>query len=114
MGTVTLFVDNLPEAIHWKGLWHVVGRQGEEHSVFIARKRSRAGTRFSFVRVGNEMEAARIIERLNGLKIFGKRISVKLAKYSIRDSKEKSVRRKMVWNPKKGCFYAGGESPRGD
>ncbi|KAE8716669.1 hypothetical protein F3Y22_tig00110114pilonHSYRG00633 [Hibiscus syriacus] len=87
--TVSLFVDNLPNTIHWKGLWQIVGRCGEVLSVYIPKKRSRAGSRFGFVKVGNKVEAERVKERLKGLIVYGSRISVSFAKYSLKVQKDK-------------------------
>ncbi|KAK8991885.1 hypothetical protein V6N11_044783 [Hibiscus sabdariffa] len=38
---VSLFVENIPEAMHWKRLWFSFARHGEVENVYIARKRSR-------------------------------------------------------------------------
>ncbi|KAE8678066.1 hypothetical protein F3Y22_tig00111445pilonHSYRG00069 [Hibiscus syriacus] len=95
--SISLFVDNLPNSIHWKGLWHIVGRYGEVLSVYLPSKRSRAGSRFGFVKVGNMVEANRVKERLNGLMVYGSRISVSFAKYSLKASKEKCEQCKLSW-----------------
>ncbi|XP_039000572.1 serine/arginine-rich splicing factor SC35-like [Hibiscus syriacus] len=85
MESPTLFVDNLPDALHWKGLWQLVGRHGKVKSVFIVSKQSRGGTRFAFVRMDHRDEALEMIEKLSGSNIYGKRIFVGLAKYEKRD-----------------------------
>ncbi|KAE8729664.1 hypothetical protein F3Y22_tig00003435pilonHSYRG00045 [Hibiscus syriacus] len=100
METVVLFVDYLPNSIHWKGLWQVVGRYGEVLSGNISKKRSRAGTRFGFVKVSNWVEAKRVRERLNGLMVYGSRISVRFAKYMLKDQKEKCLQSELVWKSK--------------
>ncbi|KAE8699368.1 hypothetical protein F3Y22_tig00110580pilonHSYRG00195 [Hibiscus syriacus] len=94
---VSLFVDNLPNSIHWKGLWQIVGRFGEVLSVYLPLRRSRAGSRFGFVKVGNMVEASRVKERLNGLMVFGSRISVSFAKYSLKRPKDKCAQCKLSW-----------------
>ncbi|KAK8487912.1 hypothetical protein V6N12_021103 [Hibiscus sabdariffa] len=42
---VSLFVENIPEAMHWKRLWFSFARHGEVENVYIARKRSRGSQR---------------------------------------------------------------------
>ncbi|KAK8992034.1 hypothetical protein V6N11_044926 [Hibiscus sabdariffa] len=64
---VTLFVHNLPNRLHWKGLWHV------------------------FARHGDVIDALRAMERLNGLVIYGNKILVALAKYSGRMQPKKRI-----------------------
>ncbi|KAE8659915.1 hypothetical protein F3Y22_tig00116961pilonHSYRG00153 [Hibiscus syriacus] len=95
--TVSLFVDNLPSSIHWKGLWQIVGHFGEVQSVYFPLKRSRVGSRFGFVKVGNMVEAKRVKDRLNGLMVYGSRISVSFAKYSGKIPKDKCTQCKLSW-----------------
>ncbi|KAE8672934.1 hypothetical protein F3Y22_tig00111833pilonHSYRG00038 [Hibiscus syriacus] len=87
---ITLFVDNLPMEIHWKGLWKVFGRQGSVN-VFIASKISRRGSRFAFVRTDNRVDALRMIGRLNGLRIKNNIISVSFASSGSKGSDRKDV-----------------------
>ncbi|KAK8671395.1 hypothetical protein V6N13_037991 [Hibiscus sabdariffa] len=54
---VSLFVENLPETLHWKGLWFSFARHGDVVNAYIARKRCRGGKRFGFVRMKNPEEA---------------------------------------------------------
>ncbi|KAL4385576.1 hypothetical protein GQ457_15G025080 [Hibiscus cannabinus] len=77
---ISLFVENLPEKLHWKGLWFSFARHGEVVSVYIAKKKSRGGKRFGFVRMKNLGEAKRVMERLDGFSLYGSRLSVKRAK----------------------------------
>ncbi|KAK8582689.1 hypothetical protein V6N13_069461 [Hibiscus sabdariffa] len=76
----SLFVENIPEAMQWKGLWHSFARHGEVVDVYIARKRSRGGKRFGFVRMSGKEDADRVIERLHGFKLYGSNLIVKLAR----------------------------------
>ncbi|KAE8704160.1 hypothetical protein F3Y22_tig00110458pilonHSYRG00090 [Hibiscus syriacus] len=75
----------------------VVGRYGEVFSVYIPRKRSRAGTRFGFVKVSNSKEAERVKHQLNGLMVYDSRISVSFAKYILKDTKKKCVQSSFAW-----------------
>ncbi|KAK8662178.1 hypothetical protein V6N13_091765 [Hibiscus sabdariffa] len=79
-GVISLFVENLPESLHWKGLWFAFSRHGEVVNVYIARKRSRGGKRFGFVRMENMRDANRAIQRLNGFILHGSRLVVKIAR----------------------------------
>ncbi|KAK8492845.1 hypothetical protein V6N13_090194 [Hibiscus sabdariffa] len=78
---ITLFIENLPSRMQWKGLWHLFARHGEVKRAFIAKKLSRGGKRFSFVRFGMESDASRAMERLNGFSVYGYRLTVKLANH---------------------------------
>ncbi|KAL4271259.1 hypothetical protein GQ457_13G026050 [Hibiscus cannabinus] len=78
--TISLFVENLPERLHWKGLWFAFARHGEVVNVYIARKKSRGGKRFGFVRMKNLEEADRVTQRLNGAIFYGSRLVVKIAR----------------------------------
>ncbi|KAK8494889.1 hypothetical protein V6N12_073955 [Hibiscus sabdariffa] len=55
-GVISLFVENLPESLHWKGLW------------------------FAFARMENMGDANRAIQRLNGFVLYGSRLVVKIAR----------------------------------
>ncbi|KAL4339722.1 hypothetical protein GQ457_08G036010 [Hibiscus cannabinus] len=81
---VSLFVENIPRRMHWKGLWHLFARHGDVTATFIAGKLSRGGKRFGFVRFGSEVEAMRAMERLNGCMIYGFLLTVKLAIQKVR------------------------------
>ncbi|KAK8634188.1 hypothetical protein V6N13_015016 [Hibiscus sabdariffa] len=77
----TVFVHNLPEILHWKGLWASFGHHDDVLYVFIPNKRSRSDKRFGFVRFSSKIDADRAISRLNGFALFGSRLSVSIAKY---------------------------------
>ncbi|KAK8619436.1 hypothetical protein V6N13_133396 [Hibiscus sabdariffa] len=77
---ISLFVENLPETLHWKGLRFSFARHGDVVNVYIARKRSRGGKRFGFVRMKNLEEAERVIQRLHGFTLYGSKLSVKRAR----------------------------------
>ncbi|KAL4388647.1 hypothetical protein GQ457_09G025200 [Hibiscus cannabinus] len=55
----TLFVHNIADRLHWKGVWQVFDRHGVVVDVFIPRRRSRAGRRFGFVRMASKEDADR-------------------------------------------------------
>ncbi|KAK8613648.1 hypothetical protein V6N13_101405 [Hibiscus sabdariffa] len=79
-GVISLYVENLPESLNWKGLWFAFARHGEVVNVYIARKRSIGGKRFGFVRMENMGDANRAIQRLNGFTLYGSRLVVKIAR----------------------------------
>ncbi|KAK8689715.1 hypothetical protein V6N13_088428 [Hibiscus sabdariffa] len=66
--------------MQWKGLWHSFARHGEVVNVYIARKCSKGGKRFGFVRMNGKEDADRVIERLHGFKIYGSLLTVKHAR----------------------------------
>ncbi|XP_052883486.1 uncharacterized protein LOC128292641 [Gossypium arboreum] len=68
--------------MHWKGLWALLGYHGDVVDAFIPSKRCRNGKMFGFVRFTNEKDAQRVILRLNGFFLLGKRIRVKMARYN--------------------------------
>ncbi|KAL4279774.1 hypothetical protein GQ457_03G001570 [Hibiscus cannabinus] len=63
---ISLFVQNIPPSLHWKGLWHTFGKHGEVIDTFIARKLDKTGKRFGFVRFNSRCDAERAIEKFNG------------------------------------------------
>ncbi|KAL4310802.1 hypothetical protein GQ457_01G033160 [Hibiscus cannabinus] len=75
----SLFVENIPEKMEWRGLWHMFARHGDVVDSFIAWRLSRGGKRFGFVRFANRNDALRAMERLNGFSVYGFRLTVKLA-----------------------------------
>ncbi|KAK8714370.1 hypothetical protein V6N13_149563 [Hibiscus sabdariffa] len=88
---VSLFVENLPNNMHWKGLWHMFARHGEVFEAFITNKLSRGEKRFGSVKVGCRQDALRIIERLNGFITYGYRLTVKFANKTRNEINRKRV-----------------------
>ncbi|KAK8604732.1 hypothetical protein V6N13_099663 [Hibiscus sabdariffa] len=95
---ITLFVKNIPEKLHWQGLWFAFGRHGDIVDAFIATKKSKDGKRFGFVRVKNWGDANRIIERLNNSRLFGSMISVSLARFKTRQMYWRKKIRRQSYN----------------
>ncbi|KAK8576933.1 hypothetical protein V6N13_121932 [Hibiscus sabdariffa] len=79
VGVTTLFVENIPEKMHWKRLWFSFARHGDVVNAYIARKLSRGGKRFGFVRMKEKVDADRAIERLHGFFLYGSKLTVKMA-----------------------------------
>ncbi|KAK8561276.1 hypothetical protein V6N12_048350 [Hibiscus sabdariffa] len=98
-GVISLFVENLPESLHWTGLWFAFARYGEVVNVYIARKRSRGGKRFGFARMENMGDANRAIQRLNGFALYGSRLVVKIAR-DIQGWKRSTAGRSQSFEPK--------------
>ncbi|KAK8658924.1 hypothetical protein V6N13_029143 [Hibiscus sabdariffa] len=73
----------------------VFGRYGEVVNAFIARKVSRRGRRFGFVRFTNRDDAVVASKRLNGFFLYGFRISISFAKFNGRSSYWKKVRQRL-------------------
>ncbi|KAK8628042.1 hypothetical protein V6N13_063754 [Hibiscus sabdariffa] len=85
-GEFSVYVDNLPESLHWQGLWHIFARHGDVVDAYITNKLNKRGRRFSFVRFEKEVDSARALERLNGILVFGNKIFVGIAKYNVKTS----------------------------
>ncbi|KAL4383632.1 hypothetical protein GQ457_15G029640 [Hibiscus cannabinus] len=98
-GIVTLYVGNLPEKLHWSGLRQTFGRHGDIVDSYIAKKVNREGKRFGFVRYSNRIDANRAIERLDGFKLYGYRLSVSFAKFKTRT---RFWRKKKIGGDRKG------------
>ncbi|KAK8560975.1 hypothetical protein V6N13_026410 [Hibiscus sabdariffa] len=94
---VPLFIFNLPEKLHWKGLWVLFSYHGDVLDAFIPRKRSKGGQRFGFVRYKSMEDAMRAQERLDGFSIYGFRVRVHLARL---DSNNMQGRNKDPWRKK--------------
>ncbi|KAK5834092.1 hypothetical protein PVK06_017965 [Gossypium arboreum] len=61
-----VFVDNIPEIMHWKDLWTLFSFHGEVMDAFIPVKRNKSGKRFGFVRFNKEEDAQRAIGKVDG------------------------------------------------
>ncbi|KAL4378088.1 hypothetical protein GQ457_02G040230 [Hibiscus cannabinus] len=82
--TVTFYVDNLPPKLHWSGLRQTFGRHGDLVDSFNANKMNSKGHRFGFVRFSNKRDAFRALERLNGFRLYGSKLTVSMARYNSR------------------------------
>ncbi|KAK5776169.1 hypothetical protein PVK06_044128 [Gossypium arboreum] len=78
----TVYVDNIPDSIHWKGLRALFNFHGNVLDAFIPVKRSKEGKRFGFVRFAKLEDAQRAIARLDGFVMLGKKIWVKMARFN--------------------------------
>ncbi|XP_039071384.1 uncharacterized protein LOC120218532 [Hibiscus syriacus] len=85
-GSFTLFIENLPEKIHWKRLESLFCTHDHVIDAFIPNKRNSKGVRFGFIRFATIEEARKAISKMNGSHIYGSKIRVSLAKYNPRQS----------------------------
>ncbi|KAE8691642.1 Small nuclear ribonucleoprotein family protein [Hibiscus syriacus] len=85
-GCYTLFVDNLPEKIHWKRLGSLFRSHGRVLDAFIPNKRNSKGVLFGFIRFASIEEAKRATSKMNGSYIEGSKIGVSFAKFKPRHS----------------------------
>ncbi|KAK8686192.1 hypothetical protein V6N13_125219 [Hibiscus sabdariffa] len=83
---INMFVNNIPEKLHGKSLWHAFGRHVDVVDAFIANKKNKEGKRFSFVRVFYRIDANRAMESLNNFRLFGNKISVSIGRFKSRQS----------------------------
>ncbi|KAK9033189.1 hypothetical protein V6N11_018226 [Hibiscus sabdariffa] len=77
----TLYVENIPQAMQWKGLWHAFVRHGDVIEAYSAWNLSRSGRKFGFVRFKSRDDATRAIDRLNGFTLYGFRLSLSEEKF---------------------------------
>ncbi|GJR86344.1 zinc finger CCCH domain-containing protein 19 [Tanacetum coccineum] len=63
--SITIFVTNFPTTVSSKDLWKLCDRQGVVADVYIARKLSKSGRRFGFVRFIKNPDQANLLEDLN-------------------------------------------------
>ncbi|KAE8720382.1 hypothetical protein F3Y22_tig00020138pilonHSYRG00069 [Hibiscus syriacus] len=68
-GCFTLYIDNLPENIHWKRFGSLFCPYGQVIDCFIPTKRNSKGVRFGFIRFATIGEARRAISKMNGARI---------------------------------------------
>ncbi|KAK8993157.1 hypothetical protein V6N11_033261 [Hibiscus sabdariffa] len=57
-GAFSLYVDNLPESLHWQGLWHFFGQHVDVVDAYIANKLNKRGRRFGFVTFEKELNTS--------------------------------------------------------
>ncbi|KAK8659987.1 hypothetical protein V6N13_050924 [Hibiscus sabdariffa] len=111
---ITIYVNNIADRLHWKGLWLAFGRHGEVLDTFIANKRNKEGKRFGFVRTSNKSDANRMIERLNNFNLFGSKITVSYARFQTRQTfwRRLDPRETRNWDKddKNNTRFAKGES----
>ncbi|KAE8704984.1 hypothetical protein F3Y22_tig00110430pilonHSYRG00080 [Hibiscus syriacus] len=85
-GCYTIFVENLPEKIHWKRLGALVCSHGRVLDAFIPNKRNSKGFRFGFIRFASIEEARISISKMNGSRIDGRKIGISFTKFKPRHS----------------------------
>ncbi|KAK8617256.1 hypothetical protein V6N13_080174 [Hibiscus sabdariffa] len=66
-GAFSLYVDNLPESLHWQGLWHFFGQHVDVVDAYIANKLNKRGRRFGFVTFEKEVDTLNTSDR-SGMK----------------------------------------------
>ncbi|KAE8658559.1 hypothetical protein F3Y22_tig00116971pilonHSYRG00794 [Hibiscus syriacus] len=103
---VSLFVENIPKAFHWKGLRFLFARYGNVVGAFIANKLSRKGKRFGFDRFGSKVEAERCLEKLNGFVLNDCKLSVQFEKSRESSRMGGSKDADRVIRPWGGCSQA--------
>ncbi|KAE8664850.1 receptor-like protein kinase-like [Hibiscus syriacus] len=84
-GCFTLFVENLPEKIHWERFGSLFCSHGRVLDSFIPNKRN-SKVHFGFIRFASIEEARRAITKMNGSRIDGIKIGVSFAKFKPRHS----------------------------
>ena len=84
-GCLSLFVDNLPQAMTREWLKQIFKCYANLLNVFLSHKiRKKDNNLFGFVKFGSRMETKKVAEKLNRVTIRGCKIAVILAKYERR------------------------------
>ncbi|KAE8684420.1 Small nuclear ribonucleoprotein family protein [Hibiscus syriacus] len=94
----TLYVENLPEKIHWKMFGSLFCIHGQIIDAFIPNKRNTKRVHFGFIRFATIEEARKAILKMNGSHIDGNKIGVSLAKYNPRRLIGESLRQLSTEN----------------
>ncbi|XVF32255.1 hypothetical protein REPUB_Repub17cG0065800 [Reevesia pubescens] len=86
-GVVTsVFVNNIPQKVHWRWLWTIFEHHGRVVDVFIPRKRNGLGKQYGFVHFAFRPAALTAIRRLNGAWLLNSKIGVNIARFRSRTS----------------------------
>ncbi|KAL4364149.1 hypothetical protein GQ457_04G012440 [Hibiscus cannabinus] len=99
--------------MHWKGLWFAFARHGEVANVYIARRRSRGGKRFGFVRMKGLETAERVMNRLHGFILYGSKLTVKRARNNL-EGVRKRFRESLSQKPGTQKISVGGSLGHGE
>ncbi|GKC62052.1 RNA-directed DNA polymerase, eukaryota [Tanacetum coccineum] len=79
--SITIFVTNFPTTVSSKDLWKLCDRQGVVTDVYIARKLSKSGRRFGFVRFIKNPDQANLLEDLNKIWIGSHHLFASIARF---------------------------------
>ncbi|GKB32952.1 ALP1-like protein [Tanacetum coccineum] len=79
--SITIFVTNFPTTVSSKDLWKLCDRQGVVADVYIARKLSKSGRRFGFVRFIKNPDQANLLEDLNKIWIGSYHLFASIARF---------------------------------
>ncbi|GKC13564.1 RNA-directed DNA polymerase, eukaryota [Tanacetum coccineum] len=79
--SITIFVTNFPTTVSSKDLWKLCDRQGVVADVYIARKLSKSGRRFGFVRFIKNPDQANLLEDLNKIWIGSHHLFASIARF---------------------------------
>ncbi|GJR27799.1 RNA-directed DNA polymerase, eukaryota [Tanacetum coccineum] len=79
--SIMIFVTNFPTTVSSKDLWKLCDRQGVVADVYIARKLSKSGRRFGFVRFIKNPDQANLLEDLNKIWIGSHHLFASIARF---------------------------------
>ncbi|CAO2812604.1 unnamed protein product [Amaranthus hypochondriacus] len=81
-GAFTLFIDGIPKKTTWFELKNIFSEIGVVVDSYISKKQRKGkAVCFGFVRFHHRWEADKAIKRFNGLRVFGNKLHVSMAKY---------------------------------
>ncbi|KAK2654789.1 hypothetical protein Ddye_014645 [Dipteronia dyeriana] len=80
-GLVSIFIDNLSPVVDLEALWRFFKPLGKIRDVYLSSKQSLRGRCLVFIRFETVEEAIEVVKRLNGMFVYGHRLSAKVASY---------------------------------
>ncbi|XP_039020011.1 uncharacterized protein LOC120151700 [Hibiscus syriacus] len=83
---VSVIIFNIPEFLHYQGLWLIFDKYDEMVDSFIPNKRSKGGSRFGFVRFNRLEDAKQAIISADRSRIQGNKVRVFMARFQPREA----------------------------
>nr|GEW20062.1 RNA-directed DNA polymerase, eukaryota [Tanacetum cinerariifolium] len=113
--TATTYVTNFPPSLETKDLWKLCDKCGTVADVYIARKLSKIGRRFAFVRFLKVKNKESLIEDLNKIWIGSYHMFAAMARFEKKPNTftktNPNTARKHPYNPSKTTFSSNQANP---
>ncbi|KAK3200445.1 hypothetical protein Dsin_023860 [Dipteronia sinensis] len=78
---VSVFVDNLSPVVDLAGLWGIFKPFGVVRDVFFSLKMNTRTICYAFIRFTTIEEARKVVDKVNGMHVYGWPITAKVADY---------------------------------
>lgn len=78
----TVFAENIPKQAGIGWLWKAFGNYGSIKEVYLAKKLSRRGFRFAFIRFFNELDATNSIRRLQSKRFNNQKMVLNISMFN--------------------------------